>query len=127
MVPVGRARLAAALEAWWAVGANAGAVTVERRLQLGPPEGDATIGWSMRGRVRRLTRRRWVPVVVELSTIRQDCTRMTMTPQVRVSVSKRYFRIGHSVLDCLSADLAETSARRGRRYDLATPSEIPPG
>jgi hypothetical protein len=110
-VPVGRSRLAEAVYAWWAAGVEGGVVKVQRRLQLGPPEGDGTIGWAMRGQVRRLTHRRWVPVAVELSPIREHFTRMTMTPQVHVSVSRRYFRIGHSVLARLSAELAETSAR----------------
>ena len=112
-VPVGRSRIAETIYAWWAAGVEAGVVTVQRRLKLSAPEGDAIIGWAMRGKVRRLTHRRWVPVVVELSPIREHFTKLTMTPQAHVRVSRRYFRIGNSVLDRLSGDLAETSARVG--------------
>ncbi len=39
-----------------------------------------------------------------------DFVKMTMTPQVRVLASKRYYRLGHAVLDRLWADLVETSS-----------------
>lgn len=112
-VPLGRGRLAAALDAWW-VGDRAAVVTLQRRLQLGRPEGDAVAGWTMRGRLRRLTILHWVPVVVELWPVYGDFTRMTMTPQVHVFASKRYFRLGHKVIDLLWARLAELSAPAGR-------------
>jgi hypothetical protein len=98
--------LAAALEAWW-VGDAAGVVTLKRRLQLGRPEGDDIAGWTMNGRLRRLTILHWVPVVVELWPVYDDFTRVTMTPQAHVFASKRYFRLGHKVLDLLWARLAE--------------------
>jgi hypothetical protein len=111
MVPVGRARVAAAVYEWWADRAKAGVVTVQRRLELERPDGDAALGWAVRGRVRHWSRRRWVPVLIELLPVRDNFTRMTMTPLVHVFVSKRYFRIGHTVLDRLTADLAGTSLR----------------
>ncbi|HUJ66296.1 MAG TPA: hypothetical protein VLX59_12205 [Acidimicrobiales bacterium] len=89
-------------------------MTLQRRLQLGRPEGDAVAGWTMRGRLRRLTILHWVPVVVELWPVYGDFTRMTMTPQVHVFASKRYFRLGHKVIDLLWARLAELSAPAGR-------------
>jgi hypothetical protein len=63
----------------------------------------------MNGRLRRLTILHWVPVVVELWPVYGDFTRMTMTPQVHVFASKRYFRLGHKVIDLLWARLAELS------------------
>jgi hypothetical protein len=118
MVPLRRGRVAAALDAWWPGEAKSGVVTVQHRLQLGPPEGDASTGWKMKGRVRRLTTLHWIPVVVELWANYEDCTRMTMTPQARVLVSRRYFRLGNSALDRLSAELAATSTDPDQRPRL---------
>jgi hypothetical protein len=108
-VPLSGGRLAAALDTWW-VGDRCTVVSLQRRLQLRRPEGDFVAGWTMIGRMRRLTILHWVPVVVELWPVYADFTRMTMTPQAHVFASKRYFRIGHRVLDLLSARLAELSA-----------------
>jgi hypothetical protein len=108
MVTLRRGPLGAALDAWWTAAANAGVVTVHHRLQLGRPEGTATAGWTMKGRVRRLTTLHWVPVVVELWPAYEAFTRITMTPQVHVFASRRYFRLGHLVLDRLWAELDRT-------------------
>ena len=105
MVPLQRRLLSGALDAWWEAGAKRGAVTVHHRLQLKLPEGDAAGGWRMRGRVRRLTTLHWIPVVVELWPMYDEFTMMTMAPQGHVFATKRYFRLGHSVLDRLWADL----------------------
>ena len=113
LVPLRRGGLAAALDARWVGADKAGRVTVEHRLRLGRPEGDVATGWTMKGRVRRLTTLHWTPVVVELWPVYEDFARMTMTPQSHVLVSKRYFRLGHRVLDRLWADLAELSAPTG--------------
>jgi hypothetical protein len=120
-VPLSRGCLAAALDAWW-VGDRTAVVTLERRLQLGRPRGDVISGWTMNGRLRRLTMLHWVPVVVELWPVYGDFTRVTMTPQVHVFASKRYFRLGHKVVDLLWARLAETSTPSGR---LAPPGGCP--
>ncbi len=109
-VPLSRGRLAAALDAWWVGADRTAAVTLQHRLQLGRPEGDIVAGWTIKGRLRRLTILHWVPVVVELWPVYGDFTRMTMAPQVHVFASKRYFRLGHKVLDLLWARLAELSA-----------------
>ena len=105
-VPLGRRRLGAGFEAWWAGAAKAGAVTVQRRLKLGRPTGNADSGWTMPGRIRRLTRLHWVSVVVEVWPLYDEFARMTMTPQGHVYASKRYFRLGNSALDRLGAALA---------------------
>jgi hypothetical protein len=101
-----RRRLGAGFEAWWAGEAKAGAVTVQRRLKLGYPIGNADSGWTMPGRIRRLTRLHWVPVVVEVWPLYGDYVRVTMTPQGHVFVSKRYFRLGNAAFDRLAAALA---------------------
>jgi hypothetical protein len=113
MVALRRDLLPAALDAWWEAGEDAGSVRVHRRLQLEPPEGDVSAGWRMQGRVRRLTSLHWIPVVVELWPMYDEFTMMTMTPQRPVLVSRRYFRLGHAVLDRLLLELASSAARSG--------------
>ena len=105
MIPLNRSRLPGTLDVWWSTRARSGAVTVQRRLRLGPPESNGAAGWTMRGRVRRLTAFHWVPVLLELWPVHEDFARMTMTPEGNVMASRRYFRLGHYVLDHLSADL----------------------
>lgn len=105
-VPLSRQLLAAGMQSWWAGGARAGAITVQRRLRLGRPTGDADSGWTMRGRVRRLTRWHWIPVVVEIWPLYDGFARMTMTPQSHVFASRRYFRLGNVALDRLCTVLS---------------------
>jgi hypothetical protein len=124
MVPLSRADLAAALNEWFSDGTATRVVTLQHRLELAPPQGDPWRGWRLKGRVRRLTSLHWVPVVVELWPVYDDFVRMTMTPQVRVLTSRRYFRLGHAVLNRLWLDLVNTSSRRGTklaggRYEVA--------
>jgi hypothetical protein len=111
MVTLPGIRLAPMLDEWWAQGVKNGSVAVGRRLRLESPRGDPTRGWIMAGRIR--TRWHWVPVVVELWPVYDKWTMMTMTPRVRVFASQRYFRTGQSVLDRLTAGLAQTTAATG--------------
>jgi hypothetical protein len=106
MVALRRDLLPSALDSWWEAGQKEGSVRIHRRLQLKAPEGDVGVGWRMQGRVRRLTTLHWIPVVVELWPMYDEFTMMTMTPQRPVLVTRRYFRLGHTVLDRLWADLA---------------------
>jgi hypothetical protein len=108
MVPLRRRRVAAVLDAWWPGEAKTGVVTVHRRLKLWPPEGDVRNGWEMRGRVRRFTSLHWVPVIVELWGKYDGFMRITVTPQSRVLTSKRYYRLGNSIVDRFWEDLAKT-------------------
>jgi hypothetical protein len=124
MVALRRDLLPGALEEWWQAGQKAGSVRVHRRLQLKLPEGDAGRGWRMQGRVRRLTTLHWIPVVVELWPMYDEFTMMTMTPQRPVLATKRYFRLGHTVLDRLWADLAsrpDLAARVGPTQPARSP------
>jgi hypothetical protein len=109
MVPLGPARLAASIEAWWTTGSRAGFVTVRGRLRLGPPTVDASTRWTMTGRFWQSTPLHAVPVVLELWPLYEGYARMTLTPRGHVIASRRYFRVGHSVLDRLSKDLARAT------------------
>jgi hypothetical protein len=110
MIPLHPARLRRALDAWWESRSASGEVVrVHRRLQLGRPRYDGSEGWAMRGRVRGLTSPHWVAIRLELWPLHEHFVRMTMTPQGRVLVSRRYFRVGHSALDRFSSDLIELS------------------
>jgi hypothetical protein len=104
--------LPAALDTWWATGQKAGSVRVRRRLELKPPEGDAGAGWRMQGRIRCLTLH-WIPVVVELWPRYEEFTMMTMTPQRPVLATRRYFRVGHAVLERLWSELASATSQPG--------------
>lgn len=112
MVPLRSQRVAAVLDAWWSGEPKSGVVRVQRRLQLWPPEGDLLNGWEMSGRVR-LKSLHWVPVVVELWGKYDGFMRIRVTPLSRVLVSKRYFRLGNSVIDRLCKDLAKTPVDGG--------------
>jgi hypothetical protein len=104
-----RGRLAAALNALRVATDKPGSMTLDRRLQLGRPEGNVEAGWTMKCRMRRLTSLHWVPVVVEIWPVYGDYARMTLSPESRVLASKRYFRLGHKVLELLWAHLAALS------------------
>jgi hypothetical protein len=96
--------LAMRLADWWKAGAHHDVITVAQRLRLGPPGGTSAGGWTMDGRLRRLTRWHWVPVVLELWP-HHGYWMMTMEPQSRIVATERYFRIGHLVLDRLTIEL----------------------
>jgi hypothetical protein len=112
MVPLNPAQLREVLDDWWLSRAVSGKVVVHHRLQLGRPEPDGSTGLVMKGRVRRLTSLHWVSIVLELWPMYEQFTRLTMTPQSHVVASKRYFRVGHVVLDRLSSELIELADRR---------------
>ncbi len=106
MVPLERRRVAAVLDAWWPGEAKTGVVTLQHRLKLWPPEGDILRGWEMRGRLRRLTVLHWVPVLVYLWGKYDGFMRISVTPQSRVLTSRRYFRVGNSIVEHLFEELA---------------------
>ena len=102
-------RLPAVLRTWWRQGAaDDGSLLVHRRLRLDPPHVDTGI-WCMRGRLRRLPCR-WVPVELDVWPHSSYRTRLVLRPRRRVHVSRRWFRVGHAVLDRLTEDLVRLSA-----------------
>ncbi len=126
LVPLAGRHLDDILPAWWTGTARDGMVTVERRLRLGAPQTSTGLSWTMTGRIRRLTRWHWVPVVIELWPVYEVWTMMTMTPRARVLTSERYFRSGHRVLDRLTVDLAAASGRAGHPATLPSRSPSAP-
>jgi hypothetical protein len=129
MVALRRDGLPAALDTWWANGQKAGSVRVRRRLELKPPDGDAGAGWRMQGRLRCITPLHWIPVVVELWPRYDEFTMMTMTPQRPVLATRRYFRVGHAVLNRLWVELAfatrPPAQKRQGDGDRTHPGEAP--
>jgi hypothetical protein len=104
--------LADALPRWWARVARAGTAEVDGHLLLRPPALAGTT-WSLHGRLRH-GRLAGVPVAVDLWAHGTTFTRLTMTPQVRVATSKRYFAIGNRALDQLAIDLARCAVGGAR-------------
>ena len=110
MVDLPGVRLGAMLDEWWEVAAVDGLSTIDGRLRLGPPQRDRLGGFTITGRIRRLTRLHWTPVVVELWPRHGRWTMITMTPQSGVFTTGRYFRAGHSAIERLTRVLAATRA-----------------
>jgi len=113
MIPVDRAALATVLAAWCDRTGAGGELRVQSRLRLGVPDGGRGPGWRLPGRVRRFGGLYWVPVTVEIWPTYGDYVRMTLTPQRRVLASRRYFRLGHQVVDRLLRDLGEIPRQPG--------------
>jgi hypothetical protein len=114
MVRLDGGALGAAVETWWTQTARHGTrTTCGGRFQVKDLRGDVTGGWRMTGRVKRLTRLHWVPVVVELWPRYTEFAMLTMTPRTRVLASKRYFRLGHRALEDLWTELSWASSGSG--------------
>ncbi len=114
MVPLEGTALGAVVETWWAQANRRGTrTTCGGRFQLRDLHGDAVGGWRMTGRVKRLTSLHWVPVVVEIWPRYAQFAMLTMTPRTPVLTSKRYFRLGHRVLDDLWSELSRASSGSG--------------
>jgi hypothetical protein len=94
------------LPAWWSRRAHDGRVRATRRLTLEAPVRRASGTWQMRGRLRRSWVGREVSVDLELWPFLGAWTKLTLEPQRRVHVGRRYFRNGHRALDALTARLS---------------------
>jgi hypothetical protein len=105
--------LGAVVDTWRTEATRRGTRTTCRgRFQVKDLSGDAIGGWRMTGRVKRLTSLHWVTVVVEIWPRYAEFAILTMTPRTRVLTSKRYFRLGHRVLDDLCSELSWASSKR---------------
>jgi hypothetical protein len=110
MVELPGQRLGAMLDEWWSAAAIDGWSKVDGRLRVGPPCRDHLGGFTIRGRIRRVLRVRWTPVVIELWPRHGRWTMVTMTPQAGVFATRRYFRAGHAAIDRLTRALSATRA-----------------
>ncbi len=114
MVPLDGGALGAVVNTWWTQATKRGTwTTCGGRFQCRDLRGDAVGGWRMTGRVKRLTSLHWVPVVVEIWPRYAEFAMLTMTPRTPVLTSKRYFRLGHRVLDDLWSELSRASSGSG--------------
>jgi hypothetical protein len=97
--------LLAGLPDWWRARAHDDRVRATRRLELDPPKRDRSGTWRMFGRLRGPGLRRPIGVELQLWPRLGAWTKVTMQPQRRVRVGRRYFRAGHRALDALSERL----------------------
>jgi hypothetical protein len=112
MVRLDGGALGAMVETWRTHATKRGTRTICRgRFQVKDLSGDSIGGWRMTGRVKRLTSLHWVPVVVEIWPRYAEFAVLTMTPTTRVLTTKRYFRLGHRVLDDLWSEVSWARSR----------------
>ena len=103
LVPLPASRLPSLLETWWLGNGGGTIVTVDHRLELGPPRLERGV-WTMSGGLHRRGRHP-VPLTLDLWPHNDEWSSLVLRPQARVATTSRYFRIGHRVLDCFLAEL----------------------
>jgi len=94
--------LLARLPDWWCTRARDARVRATRRLDLEAPRRDPSGTWRMDGRLRSPWLGRPIGVELQLWPRLGEWTKVSMQPRRRVHVGRRYFRIGHRVLDSLT-------------------------
>ncbi len=91
---------------WWQRSAHGERrVRVARRLVLEEPHSVPSGAWQMRGRLRSPWLRRPIPFELLLWPRLDAWTKLSLEPQRRVHLGRRYFRKGHRALDQLTAQL----------------------
>jgi hypothetical protein len=93
------------LPAWWHTRARDARVHATRRLDLDAPQRDRSGTWRMHGCLRSPWFRRAIGVELQLWPRLGAWTKVSMQPQRRVRVGRRYFRVGHRALDALTERL----------------------
>ena len=93
------------LPAWWRTRARGARVHATRRLDLDAPQRDRSGTWRMYGCLRSPWLRRPIGVELQLWPRLGAWTKVSMQPQRRVRVGRRYFRLGHRALDALTERL----------------------
>lgn len=109
MVPVPGDRLALVVADWWCEHAIDGRAVLDGGLLVSWPDVDGDL-WSFPGQLRWVGGRRSLPVAIDLWPHSIAFTRMTMTPRDAAITSRRYFHVGHAVLDSLSRQLVGRAA-----------------
>jgi hypothetical protein len=93
------------LPAWWIPRAGDGRLRATRRLTLAAPEQRANDMWRMHGWLRPSRFGRRIRVDLHLWPVLGAWTKLTLEPQTRVHLGRRYFRTGHRALDDLTTRL----------------------
>jgi hypothetical protein len=90
---------------WYRRSRNDDRVRISRRLWLGAPHREANGTWRVPGRLRSAWLLRSIPVDLLLWPHLGAWTKLSLEPQRRVHVGRRYFAKGHRVLDALTTRL----------------------
>jgi len=104
--------LLADLPNWWRGRADDARVRVTRQLVLEAPKFESSGTWRLRGSLRSPWLRRRIPVELQLWPRLGSWTKVSLEPQRRVRLGRRYFDNGHRALDTLTTRL-HTELRAG--------------
>jgi len=94
--------LLADLPNWWRRRADDARVRVTRQLVLEAPRFESSGTWRLRGSLRSPWLRRRIPVELQLWPRLGSWTKVSLEPQRRVRLGRRYFDNGHRALDALT-------------------------
>jgi hypothetical protein len=97
--------LLADLPNWWRRRADDARVRVTRQLVLEAPRFESSGTWRLRGSLRSPWLRRGIPVELQLWPRLGSWTKVSLEPQRRVRLGRRYFDNGHRALDTLTTRL----------------------
>jgi hypothetical protein len=97
--------LLADLPNWWRRRADDARVRVTRQLVLEAPRFESSGTWRLRGSLRSPWLRRRIPVELQLWPRLGSWTKVSLEPQRRVRLGRRYFDNGHRALDTLTTRL----------------------
>jgi hypothetical protein len=99
--------LLARLPDWWCARARGARVRATRHLNLDAPQRERSGTWRMCGSLRSPWLRRNIDIELQLWPRLGAWTKVSLQPQRRVHIGRRYFRTGHRALDALTERLDE--------------------
>ena len=97
---------------WWRRRADDARVRVTRQLVLEAPRFESNGTWRLHGSLRSPWLRRRIPVELHLWPRLGAWTKVSLEPQRRVRLGRRYFSNGHRALDALT-DRLHSELRAG--------------